>query len=119
MSVNTGLVLLTGEQLAALVKTAVCEALAELRDEPTPALLDRTGIARALGIGLTTVDRLRRDGLPCVLIGDSPRFEVNACVEWLRRHHRHPTQEAAADTAAVPPNEHPPYGLDSVPRLDI
>jgi hypothetical protein len=31
-----------------------------------------------------TVDRLRREGLPEIAVGDAPRFELDACLGWLR-----------------------------------
>lgn len=78
------------EQLASLVRVVVREELeAVLADRNqtssiSPALLDRQGIASALGVSAGTVDKLRRDGLPCIMVGDSPRFETAACLEWLR-----------------------------------
>ena len=42
-------VVLTPEALTALVKGAVSEALAEQRADPEPAVLDRNGLAKALG----------------------------------------------------------------------
>ena len=52
MSTAQGVVVLAPEALAALVKTAVAEALAEQRDDPEPALLDRNG----LEVNPSTVD---------------------------------------------------------------
>lgn len=86
----------TAEQLAELIRAAVEEALAEQRQDLAPALLDRAGIARALGISPSTVDRLRRDGLPCVLIGDSPRFLAAECVSWLLENRRPQLPEVQA-----------------------
>jgi hypothetical protein len=48
-------------------------------------VLDRRGLADALGCGVDTVDRLRAEGLPELRVGDSPRFEIEAALEWLRR----------------------------------
>jgi hypothetical protein len=81
---GTPIVVLTPEQLSELVKRAVEEALAEQRQEPAPALLDTSGIARHLGVGTSTVGRLRREGLPCVYLGDCPRFELAECLAWIR-----------------------------------
>lgn len=78
---------ITPEALAVLVKAAVSEAFIEQQADRAPALLDRIGAARALGVGTSTIDRLRREGLPCILIGDSPRFEASACIDWLRQRH--------------------------------
>jgi len=77
-------IVVTPEQLAELIRDAVGQAFAEQREDVGPVLLDRSGIARALGIGTSTVDRLRREGLPSVMIGDCPRFVLSSCVEWLR-----------------------------------
>jgi hypothetical protein len=78
------IVLLTPEELTELIKRAVENALAEQRQETAPALFDRGGIAQQLGVGTTTVDRLRREGLPCVYLGDCPRFELAECLAWIR-----------------------------------
>jgi len=80
-------VTLTLGELTELVREAALEAAADLA-EPAPALLDRAGLARTLDVGITTVDRLRREGMPALWLGDSPRFEVAACLEWLRTRGR-------------------------------
>jgi hypothetical protein len=100
-NVSAEIVVITTGELGEIVRGAIAAAVAELRDDVVPVLVDRAGIAQRLGLGTTTVDRLRREGMPCVLIGDSPRFEPGACIEWLRQRHSHPAAGAAADTAAV------------------
>jgi hypothetical protein len=44
----------------------------------------RPELAKLLGISLTTVDALRREGMPETRLVDSPRFIVADVVEWLR-----------------------------------
>jgi hypothetical protein len=78
----------TTEQLAELVRGAIDTALAEHSQGNAPALLDRNGVARALGVSTSMVDRLRKAGLPCIWLGDSPRFLVDECVSWLVEHRR-------------------------------
>lgn len=64
---------------------SVVEAVAELlKQHQAPALLDRQGLARALGVGVDTIDRLRREGAPVLRVGDVPRFELPAVLAWLR-----------------------------------
>lgn len=75
---------LTADQLAAIVRGAVADALAESHADPPPALLDRNGLAAALGCCSAQIDKLRKRGMPHVRLGDSPRFEFAACLEWLR-----------------------------------
>lgn len=61
------------------------EAVAELRAEPTPALLDRMGLAKALSCSTKTLDRLRAlPGFPELMLLDSPRFEIAAVVAFLK-----------------------------------
>jgi hypothetical protein len=71
------------------LRTIVREALAELLPPPAaperrPALLDRKAIATELGVSVATVDRLCRDGMPFVRLGDSKRFELARVLEWAR-----------------------------------
>lgn len=70
------------DQLRTLVTEAVHAALAEAAK--APALLDRASLARALSCSPSTVDAMRKRGLPTVMIGDSPRFVLSEVVDWLR-----------------------------------
>ena len=77
------------QQIAELVHRAVEEALGALDEvRSAPALVDRQGLARALSVSTGTVDALRRQGCPELRLGDAPRFEVSAVVEWLRERGR-------------------------------
>lgn len=81
-------VTLTLGELRDLVRDAALESIVEAATvadgAPKPALLDRAGLARALSLGTSTVARLRREGMPTILVGDSPRFELEPCLAWLR-----------------------------------
>jgi hypothetical protein len=105
MSINLPVVVITPEELLSMVRAVVSEAFADQREEIAPALLDRVTAARFLGVGTSTIDRLRREGLPCIMIGDSPRFEGAACIEWLRQRHGQCVAGAPADTAGSAANE--------------
>jgi len=75
--------------LAELVRGVVREELDRFAcdfspQERPPALLDRAGLARELNVSLSKVDRLRREGMPELMLGDSPRFEPEAVISWLR-----------------------------------
>jgi hypothetical protein len=67
-------------------KTPWARALAKAREDTAPALLDRSDIARRLGVSPSTVDRLRREGMPATFVCSSPRFELDRCLDWLRAH---------------------------------
>ncbi|MBK8994595.1 MAG: helix-turn-helix domain-containing protein [Myxococcales bacterium] len=78
-------VVLSPDELKALVMAGVCEALEGVRDTAArPALLDREQLASALQISLGTLAKLRRDGLPELAVGDSPRFDLEEVLAWLR-----------------------------------
>lgn len=50
-----------------------------------PALLDREGLAQQLGVSSGMVDKLRRQGLPTVWLGECPRFVLTDVLAWLPR----------------------------------
>ena len=77
--------------LAEFVRRAVAEAIEPMLEcltsshaEGPPPLLDRAGLARALGVSLATVGRLIRAGCPFLLVLDSRRFEIEPVKAWLR-----------------------------------
>ncbi len=76
-------VVMAPAELAELVRAAVADALDE-RDVAPLALVDQQGLARALGVSTPTVRRLVREGLPELRVGDAPRYEIEACLGWLR-----------------------------------
>jgi hypothetical protein len=73
---------------AAVVREAVREELVEIggssAERRGPALVDRNGLAQALSVSVSTIDRLRAEGAPTVWVADAPRFEPEAVVAWLR-----------------------------------
>jgi hypothetical protein len=75
------IIVLPTDELRALVADAVAEALSNHSGQP--ALLDRTGLARALTCSPSHVDNLRKTGLPTVFLGDSPRFVLADVLAWL------------------------------------
>lgn len=82
---STTLVVITTGELGELIRERVALALAEHdQGASAPALLDRRGLALALGCGLDTIDRLRREGCPELRVGDAPRFALTDVLAWLR-----------------------------------
>lgn len=75
---------LTVGELGALVRGEVATALAA-GSAPPPSLLDREALSQALACSGSMVDKLRRGGMPHLHVGDSPRFELERCLEWLRQ----------------------------------
>lgn len=60
-------------------------AILESRHEPKPVLLDRSGLAVALNLSTKSLDKLRGlPGFPELTLLDSPRFELDRVLEWLR-----------------------------------
>jgi len=80
-----GLVVVPLEQLMALMKLALAEVLSEapLTLNPASQLLNREAAAEAFGCSPGQIDKMRRKGMPCRYVGDSPRFEYAVVAEWL------------------------------------
>lgn len=76
------LVTLKAGQLRELMREELERARAEMPQ--APALIDQRELARNLGLSERTVYTLRGEGLPTIMIGDSPRFELAAVLVWLR-----------------------------------
>lgn len=82
--IGAGMVLISAERLADIVRTAVAEALEAQGPSGGRKLLSRVELARALSCSPTQVDKQRRAGLPHLRVGDSPRYDLDECIEWLR-----------------------------------
>ncbi len=66
------------------LREIVREELVELdRLAPSP-LLTLEEAAKYFRCSTRHLRRLRTEGLPCVMLGESPRFERDAVVAWLR-----------------------------------
>jgi hypothetical protein len=75
----------TRGQLRSAVQDLLADALGVISEElARPALLTQAQLAEQLQVSDRTVFALRRDGMPHLMIGDSPRFELPACLAWLR-----------------------------------
>jgi hypothetical protein len=79
------LVTLTSDDLRALVAEAVAEALADRPPEAaTPALLTQRQLAKTLNVSERSVYSFRSEGMPHLMIGESPRFALVECLAWFR-----------------------------------
>lgn len=79
------LVTLRASDLVQLLEGVVRDALAARqpsRPEVSP-LVSRREAARALGISLAALDRLARAGLPRVMVGAVPRYDLQQARRWL------------------------------------
>jgi hypothetical protein len=76
------------EALSTVIREAVFDAFAELMDAeraaqvPAPALISRAALADALGVCTATIAAHERQGLPRIMIGDSPRYRLADCIAW-------------------------------------
>ncbi len=72
-------------QLGAGLEAVVTVALETVLERNLgPALHDRQSLAQQLRCGVDTVDKLRREGMPELRVGDAPRFELEIVLAWLR-----------------------------------
>jgi hypothetical protein len=78
-------VITTAAQLSHLIRSEVLAAIEEsgAGRSDGPHLLDRHEIAAALRVSPSSIDKLRRRGMPHRKVGDSSRFELQACLDWL------------------------------------
>jgi predicted DNA-binding transcriptional regulator AlpA len=73
---------------------------------PAP-LIDKRELARLLSVSRATIDRLVRDGLPYLPVGDVKRFDVAECRAWLVNR-----DKPLPPDPAVPPPASGPRGVD-------
>jgi len=69
----------TRGELKQMVREAVASAL-----DVRPVLVDKSTLAKCLQCSPAHIDNLRKVGLPTVRVGESPRFDVEAVLAWLR-----------------------------------
>jgi hypothetical protein len=83
--VTAPLVLTTAAELREIMAAAVSEGIERAAGHAAgPALLDRNGLAEAFKCSASLIDKLRLRGMPCVRLGDAPRFDYDDCVAWLK-----------------------------------
>ena len=82
------LVTLTVGQLREIVCDAVIDGIAQFKagERPEQATLSGVDLARAVGLSRNAVTRLRKAGMPAIKLGDIHRYELKACMDWLREH---------------------------------
>lgn len=78
------LVLIDRTELAQIVSEAV--RAAATGKAPNPRALTNAQLQAAFTISATTVKRLRRRGLPHYTVGESPRYDLDEVLAWLREH---------------------------------
>jgi len=77
------------EALSAVIREAVFDAFTELEAgmrnsaEPAPALLTVDQLCAAVQTSRATLHRLRSEGLPTIMLLDSPRLRLADVVAWL------------------------------------
>jgi len=72
------------EGLVELIAARVVEQLQPANTAPAQLLLTKQELARSWSCSVSTIDRLRTEGLPTVLIGESPRFHAATATAWLQ-----------------------------------
>jgi len=82
---HTTLAVELGIALERLFRKVVIEVLSELAAPPRPELLDRAGLAEALHVSPATISRLVTEGLPRIMVCDSPRYRLSDCIAFLER----------------------------------
>ena len=83
---NSPIVMLTTAQLRTLMHDTVIAALDEYKqaEKPEKATLGGAELATRIGVSRTKVHHLRHAGMPSLKVGDVFRYELAACLAWLR-----------------------------------
>jgi hypothetical protein len=77
------------DEFADRIRAELRQALAAQPQPPAdapaqqPSLLSITVLGRELQCSRATINRLRAEGMPCVMVGDSPRFARDRVLAWL------------------------------------
>lgn len=81
-----------------IAQRAAALVLAELRAAPPPAggLLNKQGIASAIGVSVATVDRFDREGAPHERVGNAKRYDLARYRGWLAERGSAPTTKTTA-----------------------
>lgn len=89
----TAVVLVSPNELRALIRDELRATLAEREPAPTGApLVDRRELGRTLAVSTATVTRLTSEGMPHVFVGDSPRYSIEDVRAWLDARGRQGTK---------------------------
>jgi len=107
------IVVMSPAELRALLAEVIAETASATSKPPEPApLMDRHGLAQLLDVSLSTVDRLIREGVPRVYVGDAPRFDRERVMAWLEaREGERRSPAVHAGTAEANPAENKPEQL--------
>jgi excisionase family DNA binding protein len=93
---------LSVDELRALVREVVREAVSKPGlAEPSP-LVDRHELARLLGVSAATVTRMTAEGMPHVFAGASPRCAAEEVRAWLAQRGRKGTIAGQRKAAGTP-----------------
>ena len=74
---------LSSAQLSEMIERAVAAGMRAASNDVASELLDRNAIAKVIGCSAAQVDKLRKSGMPCERLGQTPRFRAKACLEWI------------------------------------
>lgn len=73
------------DEIAEAVSERVLAQLADvIKPQARPSLLSRQELAQELGCGVDLIDKMRKRGMPTVMLCDSPRFELDAVLAWMK-----------------------------------
>lgn len=67
----------------------------------TEKLVTRKELAAFLQVTTRTVDNLREKGMPVIMVGSSPRFELATVKAWLVANHETARAGAVEDASAL------------------
>lgn len=72
------------DQLTDVIDEKMDQAVERIMAAPRARTVSRADLARVIGCSTCTVDTLRREGMPEFRLVDSPRFDVEDVLAWLK-----------------------------------
>ena len=78
---NVSVITVSIDDLRQIVLDSVAEAITGASPK-TNRVVTKEELAEAMSCAGCTIDRMVREGMPFVLVGQSRRFEVDACMQW-------------------------------------
>lgn len=90
------------DELRTMFREEIRAALVERRPASEAAsLVDRREMARLLDVAPVTVTRLTAEGMPCMHVGDAPRYDVEVVRVWLAGRARKGTTAAPSKRETI------------------
>ena len=88
LATDEAIVFLSESKVREAIRDEISTLLEQAPAETQPLTVSRSGLAKLLGFSTSTVDAMRKQGMPETRMVDSPRWIVADVLQWLRKRAR-------------------------------